>query len=161
MKSDSDHFPYTNATFPAASETIPWQKPQGSSLEGRLGAVFLIACGFDGVGLIMGTWLAPQVVGRLVWKEQRGGGASATQPRLSLGMPVGQIYIPLEHMLLTIQVDLTRKASNRGHSHIPYLPFTRISPSGKELPAFSFLERKERNPGHKRLHRPFMAWHGI
>jgi hypothetical protein len=41
-------------------------------------------------------------------------------------------------MLLTIQVDLTRKASNRDHSHLPY---TRISPSGKELPAF--LSRKK------------------
>jgi hypothetical protein len=64
----------------------------------------------------MGMWLAPQVVGRLVWrKEQHGdrdGGAGATHDEAVTGH-AGRTNIPLERMLLTIQVDLTRKASNR------------------------------------------------
>jgi hypothetical protein len=40
-----------------------------------------------------------------------------------------------------------------------YLTRASVLPARNFL--FFFLERRERNPGLKRLHRPFMAWHGM
>ncbi|SRR6266478_3002024 len=97
-------------------------------------------------------------------KSSRGESATVARQRHSAqagtGHHAGRTNIPLERMHLTIQADLTRKASNRVHSHLhAHQSFGQGLPRG---PRLFFLERKKgnrRNPGQKRCFAG-PSWHG-